>query len=259
MGGLLLTLKNLFLPIFCKACGERLLTEENGFFCPDCWDLSPRIARPFCTLCGRPHKGAVGFGTQSNFPCALCRALPQKKRPARRIAGAAYYDGPIGEAIRLFKFQGRPALAGPLGETLTEFALRELTLAAYDALAPVPLFRTRERERGYNQSALLAREVQPHMPGAGYSEALKRHRPTRAQSQLKTPEERRKNVSGAFSMADDHGLEGKTVLLVDDVVTTGGTVMECARVLRRAGAAAVDVLAVALAVKVPGAPAPRRT
>jgi len=238
--------KNVAMPIFCKQCDRRLLTDENGFYCPECWERSPRIERPFCTVCGRPHPGAIGFGGLANFPCADCRTRGPH-RPIRRTYGAARYDGAIAEAIKLFKFHDKPRLAAPLGVLLREFAQTEMDCAAYDVLTPVPLHRVRERERGFNQSRLLAMAVLNVFPHATLDERLTRIRPTRVQSRLTGEQERRSNIKGAFAViGQDFG--GKTVLLIDDVVTTGGTVDECAKALLRAKAAAVDVLAVALAV-----------
>ena len=238
-----LAFKNLFFPIFCKQCGFRLLTDENGFFCPVCWELSPRIRRPFCSRCGRSHPGAVGFGTLSNFPCADCRERPNPK--IRRILGAALYDGAVREAIKLFKFYDKQRLARPLGALLEEFVWEELDRESYDLLLPVPLHPVRERLRGYNQSRLLAENVVHAFPNAHLDNSLRRIRPTRTQSLLKG-EARRNNVKGAFAVLGD-SCQKKRILLVDDVVTTASTVTECAATLLRAGAAHVDVLAVALA------------
>lgn len=240
-----LALKNLVVPIFCRACGLRLLTEDNGYFCPTCWEASPRIQRPFCTICGRPHDGMVGFGTQSNFPCAGCRELPL--RNIRRMWAAAHYDAAVGEAIRLFKFQGKRRLAGPLAEMMAAFAAEELSDESFDVLVPVPLHRVRQRSRGFNQSALLAGHLSQAM-GIPVSEALYRVRPTRVQSLLEDTE-RHKNIVGAFAVRDGHPFAGARVLLIDDVVTTGSTVAECAAALTRAGAADVCVYAAAHAVR----------
>ncbi|HNT87705.1 MAG TPA: ComF family protein, partial [Candidatus Hydrogenedentes bacterium] len=218
------------MPIYCQQCGLRLLTEENTLFCPTCWEMSPRIARPFCTLCGRPHPGAVGFGTRSNFPCAACRERPN--RHIRRLFGAAYYDAAIAETIKRFKFRDRPHLAGSLGQLLVEFAEREMERDRYDLVVPVPLHRVRHRLRGYNQSFLLAERVLPVFPRARLDTSLKRIRPTRTQSRL-DEKQRRANVRGAFAVLGD-ACGGKRVLLVDDVVTTNSTVTECAATLRRA-------------------------
>ncbi len=244
-----LTTKNLLFPIFCKECGCRLLTDENGFFCPTCWEFSPRISRPFCTMCGRPHRGAVGFGTLANFPCAACRERPIAH--VRRIYGAAMYDGVIEEAIKLFKFHDKPRLARPLAVLMAEFAVEELDCEQYDYLIPVPLHKVRQRDRGYNQSYLLTEELLGMFPNARLDQSLRRTRPTPAQSLLESEAQRRDNVRGAFAVHDAGHLRDKTVLLIDDVVTTAGTVSEAASTLRLADVAAVDVLTVALAARAP--------
>jgi ComF family protein len=240
-----LAAKNLFLPIFCKQCGDKLLTEESGFFCPTCWELSPRVSRPFCSQCGRPHQGVIGFGSLSNFPCADCRE--RKSHPIRRTYGAAIYEGAVESAIKLLKFGDKQRLAAPLAEMMAEFAAREMDCEVYDFVVPVPLHKVRQRERGFNQSRLLAEKLLPAFPNAQLDESLKRVRPTRMQSRASTPAERRANVRGAFGVVGGT-LTGKTVLLIDDVVTTGETTIECAMALKRAKAAAVDVLAAALVV-----------
>jgi ComF family protein len=235
---------NLFFPQFCQACGQGLLTEENGYFCPRCWEGSPRIKRPFCSRCGRPHPDAVGFGSRSNFPCPECRDKPLPH--IDRIWGAAHYDEAMALAIRLFKFGGKTRLALPLAEIMAEFAQEELDCHAYDLLVPVPLHPVRYRERGFNQSHLLAEALKNTFPSALVDASLRRIRPTRTQSLLQG-RQRRDSVRGAFAVQGD-ACQNKPVLLIDDVVTTGGTVSECARVLKVAGATRVDVLAAALTV-----------
>jgi len=246
----ILTLKNLFLPIFCKACGQRLLTEENGFFCPTCWELSPRIARPFCLFCGRPHVAVVGSPSDLLYPCAAC-STAKAERPYRQIRGAAYYQDAVEEAIKLFKFRDKPRLAGPLAELMADTAEEELECDAYEYLVPVPLHRVRARARGYNQSRLLALEILERFPSASLDESLVRVRPTRVQSRITDEAERRVNVRGAFAVVDGDHLRDTRVLLVDDVVTSAGTVAACSETLRAAGVREVDVLAVALAVRQP--------
>lgn len=237
--------KNLFFPIFCLACRERLLTEENGFFCATCWELAPRIEPPLCIHCGRPHESMTGLGNRRNFPCADCREKPLKA--VHRIYGAALYEGAVAEGVKLLKFHDKQRLAKALGTLLHEHALIHLDTEAYDLLSPVPLHRVRLRERGYNQSALLANEVVGAFPRAHVWHGLQRIRPTRTQSKL-AGKRRRENVKGAFAVMGDDAT-GKRILLIDDVVTSGGTVEECAKALLRAGATEVDVLAVALAAR----------
>lgn len=200
---------------------------------------------PFCTICGQPHPAAIGYETRPNYPCAECR---NRKRPSfRRIYGAAVYGDAIETAIKLLKFSGKQSLAKPLGEIMMAFAREEMACDAYDLLIPVPLHAVRERDRGFNQSRLLANQILTTFPNARLDESLRRIRPTRVQSRLTNPEERRRNVGGAFEVQENPALDGKTVLLIDDVVTTGGTINECAAALQKARVKHVDVLATALA------------
>ncbi|MBI2425467.1 MAG: ComF family protein [Candidatus Hydrogenedentes bacterium] len=239
-----LAAKNIFLPIFCQACRARLHTEENGYFCPDCWESAARIEAPFCSVCGVPHESMVGYGSRENFPCSVCRATPPPH--VDRIVGVMVYAEVMEQAIKLFKFHGKSRLAGPLGLSMRTALEESFDARTVDVVIPVPLHPVRQRGRGYNQSALLAQALMPAAAQARYSEGLKRIRPTRTQSRLRGIE-RRDNMRGAFAVADGD-VTGKFVLLVDDVVTTGGTVIECAAALKAAGAARVEVFALALAV-----------
>ena len=250
-GGWALALKNLFMPQYCRQCGERILTEENPHYCPACWEESPRIERPLCGICGHPHPPGVGLLTPITaqaFPCGPC-AVRTDDRQWRRTIGAARYEGPVGEAIRLLKFHGRVNLVQPLAALLEGPIYRELTPEAYDYIVPVPLHRVRQRERGYNQSALIAEAILPWFAKARLDESLRRIRPTLTQSLQPDARARRESIRGAFAVENGGHLAGSEVLLVDDVVTTHGTVTECASALVGAGVKAVDVLAVALAVR----------
>lgn len=235
---------DLVYPQFCKACGERLFDLENGFFCPSCWEAAGRIAPPYCTCCGKPHGNLIGFVIPENYPCADCREKPNPHLTV--IRAAAVYEGAIEQAVKILKFRGRVRAARPLGELMRDFAVQQLDCDAYARVVPVPLHRVRQRERGFNQSVLLAREIMPAFPGATLDEQLKRIRPTLTQSKLRG-DVRHSNVRGAFAYLGQD-LAGARVLLIDDVVTTAGTVTECARILKKAGAARVDVLAAAMAV-----------
>jgi ComF family protein len=237
-----LPVKNLLWPEFCRECGVQLLTGENGYFCPGCWERSPAVRRPFCTGCGRPHAEMRGFGASENYPCADCRERPLPH--VDRVYGAARYEDAVAEAVKLLKFHGKTRLAAPLAERMVDFAREEMPVGDYTLVCPVPLHRVRQRARGFNQAALLAERVMPAFPNATLDARLQRIRPTRTQSRL-TPEARRSNLRGAFAVTGD-SMNGDTVLLVDDVVTTAATVTECARVLRIAGAVRVDVFCAAV-------------
>lgn len=239
------TLLELVYPQFCKACGERLFDLEHRYYCSTCWGRSPRIEAPICTHCGRPHAGMVGFGVVHDYPCAECRDKPNPH--VATIRAPAVYADAIENAVKLLKFGGRVRMAEPLAEAMAACAVKELDVAGYTRVCFVPLHRVRQRERGFNQAELLARALIPAFPNAVLDTGLQRIRPTLTQSRLRG-KERHSNVRGAFAYTG-LDLAGAQVLLIDDVVTTAGTVTECARVLRRAGASRVDVLAAALATR----------
>jgi ComF family protein len=150
----------------------------------------------------------------------------------------------VREALHAFKFEGRRALAGPLADLLVEQCAGGLP-GPVDALVPVPLGRARERERGFNQAALLAARLAPALRVPVRAPWLARVRPTAPQSDLRG-RERRANVKDAFRA--HAAVAGCRVVVVDDILTTGATVGECARALRARGAGAVGVLAVARAL-----------
>ncbi len=156
---------------------------------------------------------------------------------------AAPYTGTVREALHAFKFLGQASLAAPLLDLILEVCAGTERLPG-DLVVPVPLHPARERERGYNQSALLARRLARRLRLPCRMRALERRRATRAQTEL-TGRERRRNVLGAFSVAEPRVVRDRHVVLVDDVLTTGATVAECARVLIRAGARTVGVVTVA--------------
>ena len=239
------TLLELVYPQFCKVCDERIFDLEHPFFCAGCWESSPRIEAPLCTHCGRPHVGMVGFAVVHDYPCAECRDKPNPHIESIR-APVAYRDA-METAVKLLKFGGRVRMAAPLAAQMVDCARAEIDVAACTHLMFVPLHKVRQRTRGFNQAELLARAAHGAFPNAVLDTQLQRIRPTRTQSRLSSPE-RHSNVRGAFAYLGED-LKGAHVVLIDDVVTTAGTVTECARVLKRAGAARVDVLAAALATR----------
>src|SRR5262249_41865830 len=175
--------------------------------------------------------------------CGRCR----RRRPLFGYARAATrYDDVAREALHAFKFGGCRALAAPLGDLIAELD-RELPTAVPDLLVPVPLHRRRERERGFNQSYLLARRVGHIWNVPVRRDVLQRAVYTVPQTQL-SGEARRSNVRTAFVLRHVDVVAGRRVLLVDDVFTTGSTATACAVCLRKAGAAEVGVLTVARAL-----------
>jgi ComF family protein len=155
------------------------------------------------------------------------------------------------EALHAFKFQGKRAVARPLGDLLAEAGAGYPSARGAGLVVPVPLYPDRERERGFNQAALLAERLGRLWGVAVAAHALERTVATPAQTGL-SAEERRRNVRGVFAAPRPARVAGQRVLLVDDVLTTGATADACARALMRAGAAEVGVLTVARAIAGPG-------
>jgi ComF family protein len=208
--------------------------------CGDCVSgLSP-VTHPMCTICGVPFHAAGG----QDHLCENCL----RKAPSYDLVRAPYlYVGPLMEAIQRFKYKAETHLISSLGPLLSCFA-REWLPDPHDYLViPVPLHRRRLRARGFNQSLLLARIVSSDLGTRLDYLSLVRMRHTVAQTGL-GKEERRKNVKNAFSLRDSGVVEGQKILLIDDVFTTGHTLNECAKTLKKAGAGAIVCLTLARAV-----------
>jgi ComF family protein len=153
----------------------------------------------------------------------------------------------VREALHAFKFRGRRGLAAPLGDLLVDGIAGGLPLGLPDLLVPVPLHPRRARERGFNQALLLARRVGRAWGRPVRDDVLLRAVPTMSQTAL-AASARRANVRGAFRLRRSEAIAGRHVAVVDDILTTGATVSECARCLEAGGAAVVGVLAVARAL-----------
>jgi ComF family protein len=182
--------------------------------------------------------------------CPICRRV---QRPFERAVAYGSYDGGLRELIHLLKYSGVRPAARVLGRMLAEaIATLEPDFPSSSVLMiPVPLYKGKRRQRGFNQAELIAREALKFRPVQGLQlvvNNLQRTRPTHSQIGL-TSHQRRENMRGAFAVARAAEVTGKSVLLVDDVYTTGTTASECARVLRRAGAAQVWVATVARTLK----------
>ena len=251
---------DLVFPALCAVCEARLGPRRRDPLCGPCWDAIDRIAPPFCDRCGGPcatpgsamggldergwGMGSSDVGSPERGPvshpltCARCAAEPPPYDYAR---SAAVYAGVMREAVHRFKFGGRRALARPLAELMVEQCGTSLP-DGIAAIVPVPLAGDRERERGFNEAALLAERIARRLDVPVRARWLARRRATRPQSDLPAGE-RLANVRGAFRATP--AVAGRHVLLVDDVLTTGATLSECARSLRAAAAGRIGVLTVA--------------
>ena len=181
--------------------------------------------------------------------CAACFTQIKFMKPQLGVHSATVYGGVVRDALHRLKFQRRKKLAEALGVVLVKYLaqVESLQLKEIDWLVPVPLHQKRERERGFNQVELLAKVIGRYYE-LPVKNALARVRNTHAQFNL--PREARSvNVRGAFQAVDPPALNGRRVLLLDDIFTTGATVAECARILLAAGAKRVEVLALSRAVE----------
>jgi len=214
------------LPRVCSAC-QRVMDEgEQGIVCGRCWVRLAPLPAPRCDRCGHP------VGAQR---CRWCELLPPFVRCVRSVCWT--HAGTARAILHALKYDGWSAVAPGMGERMARLAWPEDVLAECAALVPVPLARVRERERGYNQSTLLALAMTPRLGVPVWTDVLVRERTTRSQTRL-TPTDRSRNVSRAFEVpASASGkLRGAHIMLVDDVVTTASTLNACATVLFAAGA-----------------------
>jgi len=227
-------------PPTCAGCGEAVSPAEPLEFCARCWDSLELVRSPFCPTCGLP----LSPEAPAPYQCGACLGGLYRFDRAR---AAGPYRGLLREVIHRFKYQGHISLARPLAQLLLPPARELCTLNVIHVVVPVPLHRRRLRDRGFNQAALLARRLGAslNLP-VGYT-VLSRRRWTEPQIGL-SPNQRAENVRGAFAVSESAVVRGRGVLLVDDVFTTGETVDQCVRELKRAGARAVAVLTVARTV-----------
>lgn len=231
---------DLLFPPHCVAC-RRL----GAWLCADCIDGIETIHPPTCHRCGLPLNDSQPPGTGTPV-CRNCQETPPQ---LDGLLVYAYHSEPLREAIHQFKYQDLQSLAGPLGRLMGEgWTTLSPGNLEIDAIVPVPLHPTRLRHRGYNQAALLARELGAHLQRPVVEETLVRVKATAPQVELGA-EERRANVHNAFRCKDS-SLAGKRVLLVDDVCTTGSTLDSACLALR--GAGTLSVWAYTLARAKPG-------
>jgi len=221
------------LPPRCAGCG--VVVQDVHSFCAECWGQIDFLGETGCGVCGLPLEATEAT------TCGICLAKPP--RIARTRAAVAYGDLSRGLAIRL-KYGRKVAVA----RTMARYMGPLVANGGDPVLIPVPLHRFRLWMRGFNQSALVARELSRRLELRTEPLALKRVKRTPALRGM-SPMQRRKTVSGAFMVRDKAAVEGKTVILIDDVLTTGSTAEACARTLQRAGAARVELITWARVVR----------
>jgi ComF family protein len=230
---------NLLYPHHCFSCKKSLHREGAKYLCESCRQAISYIRGIRCPRCG------VGLGEYSLIGRDGCMECRGDKLRFDGALSATYYEGVIKELIHQFKYGRHDFLVNPLAHTLLEFVGKDAPLPSnIDRIVAVPLHWKKRMERGFNQAELLASRVARYMRVDLSTGGLQRVKETLSQSNLPYPR-RKENVSDAFAVKRPREFEGRNVLLVDDVLTTGLTASECARVLKNAGAKKVYVLVLA--------------
>jgi ComF family protein len=223
-------LLDLLLPRVCVTCARGLRAQEAGLICGRCWLSAVELPHPQCGRCGHP----LDLRRRPSTPCAWCELLPPYVRAVR--SAFAIPGGHAERIVHALKYGGWPAVAPAMARRMATLRFPPDVEQERAALVPVPLAAARRRERGYNQSAELARALGARWQLPVRDDLLERMRATKSQTRL-TPGERSRNVSGAFrARAERASLRGLHLVLVDDVATTCATLNACAAALHAGGA-----------------------
>lgn len=237
-------LGTLCFPPACAVCRAPHVAAADGIICPSCLVRLVPLANPLCLRCGHPRlsittpaPAEVGAGTGAPpvlSPCRWCDRLPSYVRAVRSVCRMD--EGTGGAIVHALKYGGWPAVAAPMARRMARLPFPPDVIAERGALVPLPLSRTRHRERGYNQAEQLAIRLASLWQLPLWDDVVVRTRETRSQVRL-TPSERATNVSGAFSVskAASTRLRGAHVVLVDDVITTAASLNAAANALLEGG------------------------
>jgi len=226
IGSLVAGALDLLLPRACVSCDRLMSALDHGLICSLCWSRLPLLPSPQCQRCGHPLLTDT---------CRWCDLLPAFVRAVRSVCWMPIE--PASNIVHALKYEGWAAVATEMAVRMARLSWPRDVVEERAALVPIPLASARKRQRGYNQSALIARELGALWRVPVWEHVIARTRETSSQTRL-TPEQRLDNVAGSFCvMGEKRGeLRGAHVLLVDDVVTTAATLNTCAKTLYESGA-----------------------
>jgi len=232
-------LADIVYPKTCLACKNKIKGQAaDNFVCLKCWADIKRNLPPFCSSCGRQLD-------KKNLYKNICPACLKTKLHFDRAFSPCVYTGVIKNLIHEFKYKNKDYLGALLSKLMIEFIKEyNLPMDYLDFIIPVPLHKSRLREREFNQAQILSEHIAAEFKKGLLTDVLLRQRKTQTQTQLES-NERFLNVRGSFAVTKWEAIKGKNLLLIDDVLTTGATSSEAALSLKNAGANIVFVLTLA--------------
>ena len=235
---------SLFFPAECKICKRPLEPLSRSFICSSCWSKVKWLMPPYCSRCSKPFTSSDVLGESSSLVCEECRTEPALYK---RLLVPSLYEGVMKEAIHLLKYGRKKGIFLEIKKILKTYLEQEsLPFSELDEIIPIPLHRKKLKQRGFNQAYLLAHFISRFSNLKLVKRSLLRIRETQPQIKL-SKQERVANLKNAFQVRNGTSFKCKTILLVDDVYTTGATLREAARLLRTFETREIYVLTLARA------------
>jgi len=222
-------------PPHCLVCG-RYLSEKERDVCEGCWNNLGTIPDPFCPVCR-------SFLHKTEIRCSIC----SEDLNLLYVKSLGVFDDFYKELIHRFKYKGKLSLGKNLSRKLAKEIEKDQRFSGFDLLIPVPLHPARKRERGSNQSEIIGGIISGELNVPFSIDVLKRVKNTKDQTKL-NEEQRKENVKDAFEVSFSGSVKDKKIILVDDVITTGATLNECARILKNNGAKKIVGVTLVLAL-----------
>ncbi len=236
---------NFVFPLDCKICGKPIRESMGYSICEDCFKTIELIEHPYCIKCGKPLLLTDFFEQNREIFCLDCK---RKKYSFEFSRSTGIFDKVLKKCIHLLKYYGEKKLAKPLGKLMVDYLLKNNEFESkFDLIIPVPLHKNDLKKRGFNQSVLLSKIIGDYFSIPVGESVLIKKKITPFQVNL-SKKEREKNILEAFSVEKPEEINGKNILILDDVFTTGATVEECAKELIKSRANNVFVLTLARTV-----------